>query len=405
MKKTKDRTCHGECKFNDAGSSFLVKSGSSYDKAKSAQRLEKWLDNMFSSYVPKTKDEIEISESSQMSLFGLNIKRPKKEDWLSCAYYSATGKMVKVLPNGLAEYTASIPADKETVTNFKWGIWYYNARELKPFADKYHIPVFVEYSSAGCRPCKYFKNNVYDNAEFQAWVRAQRCLFCRIEIEEGESWSDPANFPQPYAVDQWIGKNPDITLSLPYLGFYWNREDGEVRKDVKSYHFNPGQDEPPYSIPALQQLIEDFIAEYKPTEEMSAHFAPPPIDQTLNAQLGTVQCKHYDYNFQNDVTCQLLSADLTAYNGNYLSTVYYTEQYEHLTSLTGPGADDYKLADIEKMAKEITAQAYLGEYDGDGILYPCDVKKELSCKQGSFALSAIAADGKLTVYDKICKGT
>lgn len=192
-------------------------------------------------------------------------------------------------------------------------------------------------------------------------------------------------------------------MSLPYLGFYWNREDGEVRKDVKSYHFNPGQDEPPYSIPALQQLIEDFIAEYKPTEEMSAHFAPPPIDQTLNAQLGTVQCKHYDYDFQNDVTCQLLSADLTAYNGNYLSTTYYTEQIQHLSGLSSDG--NYTAAEIRKMAADITARAYLGEYDGDGILYPCDLKKELSCKQGSFALSAIAADGKLTVYDKICKGT
>ena len=59
------------------------------------------------------------------------------------------------------------------------------------------------------------------------------------------------------------------------------------------------------------------------------------------------------------------------------------------------------------MITDITSRAYLGEYDGDGILYPCDAKKELSCKQGSFALSAIAADGsgKLTVYDKICRGT
>lgn len=358
---TKMQTVHGECKFNDAGSSFLVKSGSSYDKDKSAQRFEKWLNDMFSEYQAKFKDDIEIPENSQMSLFGLNIKRPKPEDWLSCVYYSASGKAVKVLPTGLAEYTASTPVDKETVTNFKWGIWYYNARELKPFADKYHIPVFVEYSSAGCRPCKYFKNNVYDDAEFQAWVRTQRCLFCRIEIEEGESWTDQARCPQPYAVDQWIGKNPDVTLSLPYLGFYWNRPDGEVRKEVKSYHFNPGQDEPPYSIVDLEQMVEDFISEYDPSPEEARAFTPPAVEKTANEQLGTVQCRYYTYDEKADITSQVLSADLTAYNYNYLTGDYFRQVFSTMSDLTADGA--YTAGEVQKMVSDVTARAYVSAYD------------------------------------------
>ena len=231
-------------------------------------------------------------------------------------------------------------------------------------------------------------------------MRETKCLFCRIEIEDGESWSDPNRFPQPYAVDQWIGKNPDVTLSLPYLGFYWNRADGEVRKEVKSYHFNPGEDDPPYSIADLEQLVEDFISEYSPTPEETERFSPPGISSYLNGALGTVQCRYYEYDESLDINSQILSADLTAYNYAYLTGDYFLQVSSAMSDLTADGA--YTKDEVLKMVSDVTARAYLGEYDSDGIFFPCDSKKELSCKQGMFALSS--EDGaRLSVYSKICR--
>ena len=293
-------TCHGQAKYNNAAASFLIKSGSSYDKAKSAQNFGKWLDGMLSSYVAAVKEQIAIPEDSTMSLFGLNLKRPLSSDWLSCAYYSKTGKMTAVLPTGGIEYSASVQVNKETVTNFKYGTWYYNASQLKEYADRRHIPVFIEYSSAGCEPCRYFKQHIYDNADFQSWVKKSPYLFCRVEIESGESWTDPVRFPQPYAVDQWVGN--DVSRLPPHICWYWNRPDGEVFKEAVSYHFSPGQSEPPFSMEQLMQMTEDKFAEYSPSDAERNAYAPPEIFQAANPSFGTVQYRYYDLSKDGDIS-------------------------------------------------------------------------------------------------------
>ncbi len=46
-------------------------------------------------------------------------------------------------------------SDKTTITDFdiESGKWYYNIRELKAYADREHLPIYMIYSSAGCNPC------------------------------------------------------------------------------------------------------------------------------------------------------------------------------------------------------------------------------------------------------------
>ena len=58
-----------------------------------------------------------------------------------------------------------------TTDDFRFGIWYYNARQLKEYADTNNIPVFLEFSSANCEPCKDFKQNTFNNSNFQSAVK------------------------------------------------------------------------------------------------------------------------------------------------------------------------------------------------------------------------------------------
>jgi len=138
--------------------------------------------------------------------------------------------------------------------------------QLRTYADLTHIPVFVEYSSAGCDPCVYFKKNVYNNTDFQDWVKDSPYLFCRIEIESYESFSNPSLYPQPYYVDKvWAkekyGETPGY---IPIMMWYWNKGDGNLVFDLSSYHFNPSAkgSNPPFSMDELMQMTNDKFKGY-----------------------------------------------------------------------------------------------------------------------------------------------
>lgn len=86
--------------------------------------------------------------------------------------------------------------DEYSKINFKTGRWYYNAQQLKQFADKWHIPVVIEYSSKGCTPCEYWARNSFNNESFQDWIKNQKFLFCRVEKKSAnESWLDTEKYP------------------------------------------------------------------------------------------------------------------------------------------------------------------------------------------------------------------
>ena len=56
--------------------------------------------------------------------------------------------------------------DHYTVDDFRYGQWYYNAQQLKAFADAHHIPVLIEIGSKNCGPCEDFLADVYNNSTF-----------------------------------------------------------------------------------------------------------------------------------------------------------------------------------------------------------------------------------------------
>jgi hypothetical protein len=97
--------------------------------------------------------------------------------------YSSTGKEYKLSSNSQIEKYVAPEVDMVTTSGFKTGVWYYNASELKQYADDNRIPAFVEFSDYGCTPCTKFRTEIYERSEFQEWVAKQPYLFCRIETK------------------------------------------------------------------------------------------------------------------------------------------------------------------------------------------------------------------------------
>ena len=97
--------------------------------------------------------------------------------------YSSTGKEYKLSSDSQIEKYAAPEVDTVTTSNFKTGVWYYNAKELKEYADNSGIPAFVEFSDYGCTPCTKFRTEIYERQDFQEWVAKQPYLFCRIETK------------------------------------------------------------------------------------------------------------------------------------------------------------------------------------------------------------------------------
>ena len=149
--------------------------------------------------------------------------------------------------------------NKDEVSDFKPGVWYYNAEQLKKFADQNHVPVFVEYSDiGGCTKCKTYESLVYDNKEFQEWVREQPYFFCTVAVTSMMEFSIIPS--QPYFVrSQWS----DGKTSIPAVIFYWNKEDGTVLKNIKSLHSVPIDAD--YYLD-LEKEIEDNFKGYIPKQ-------------------------------------------------------------------------------------------------------------------------------------------
>ena len=147
--------------------------------------------------------------------------------------YSSTGTEYKLSSNSTVEKYIAPEVDTVTTSDFKTGVWYYNAKELKQYADNYGIPVFVEFSDYGCTPCTKFRTEIYERQEFQEWVAKQPYLFCRIETKNFGEFNRMAT--QPYFAKQVWAKGG--TVGLPCFIFYWNRQQDPVW-DMFGYHDN-----------------------------------------------------------------------------------------------------------------------------------------------------------------------
>lgn len=152
-------------------------------------------------------------------------------------YVSSTGKE-HVCMNDSVVYVPETRVDRYTTSNFKYGIWYRNIRELRQFADQAHQPLLLEFGSKGCDPCRDFKINTFNNQDFQDAVAAKPCLLAKVEIGDGESFDYPTDTQEFYASHE-IG---DPKTYIPQLVYYWSKSDGSTYKEIWNYNYrsDPG---------------------------------------------------------------------------------------------------------------------------------------------------------------------
>ena len=122
--------------------------------------------------------------------------------------------------------------DDETEDGFLPGVWYGNAIKLKEYADANHVPCFVEFSDAGCTPCKEFRSTIYNTPDFQKWVKNSGYYYCRIETQTHSMFNQFGT--NPYFVYHTWAK--ETSMIIPIFIYYWNKEDGTTVWNISSYH-------------------------------------------------------------------------------------------------------------------------------------------------------------------------
>ena len=386
------RTIIGKARLGNAYEAFQVKrtgSNKNYDPVKGAEKFQQWQDSYFDGFQP-VATSYDIVASGEMTLLGRNMGVPYQER-VKVRYFTSDGSWRDVSDNGKSTFDPEVRVDKYTTTNFKYGTWYYNASYVKKFADRFHIPVLIEYSSEGCDPCDYFKKNIYKDKAFQDWVSRMNCLFVRIEIKSGERWDDPHRYPQPYFVDhEWVGEG---TVSIPVFCWYWNKQDDQPpMKVTTTYHFSPGQTEPPFTMNDLMLSTEQFFSEYT----RNPAFNKVQVSSLYNTNL----CVIIGRTYENQPTEGELNENstvfecLSAYNYQYLtneSNPPFTTLTSQLTltggQLTGQDPDDpgfIPYADYWQLTNQtqvnnhamqyLSDVVYKGEFDCNGSYFPCDKK-------------------------------
>lgn len=167
-----------------------------FDSDSQAETTSRMIDNLVGSSgtvfdVSDFKTELERN----VGKFGSSLER--------IVLVSSSGTEYSVTGDRNFSYIPEVRVNRDVRTNFKYGTWYYNAIQLKEFADEHEIPVFVEFGDSGCSPCQVFKKEIFNNDEFQKWVKEQPYLFCKVETESNTQFSDPS-YEVPYFVNvEW----------------------------------------------------------------------------------------------------------------------------------------------------------------------------------------------------------
>lgn len=186
----------------------------------------------------------------------------------SCTYVSSSGRSFVCNNTSYIEYVPEARVDNYETEDFRYGIWYYNAQEVREFADKHNIPVLIEYSSVGCNPCIYFKRNVFNNSDFQAWVGKCPYLFCRVETEDDQNFDNSTAYPQAYYLNNvWARESPNFkNQGIPVFMWYWKKAGDQQASvwDISSYHFaaQAAGSKPPFSMEELMEMTDNKFSGY-----------------------------------------------------------------------------------------------------------------------------------------------
>ena len=252
----------------------------------SAQRDDYNLEQLVAE-LNSTTDEVQTtgsgSSGSETSIAAVNSKITKLgSSFPSVIFISSSGRSYTIT-NEAITFHMNWPVDMDTVKDFKYGIWYYNAKELRKFADDNGIPCFVEYSSAGCPPCEYFRTQIFNTREFQNWSAKSPYLFCRIETPEDakNAFVDNVNYPESYYVDKVWGKEiyKDNSIYLPVLLWYWKDKSGNLQvSEYSTYHYNPGKKN--LTAQELMDKIDNMFKNYKAEDKFKA---PPRTELSTNS--------------------------------------------------------------------------------------------------------------------------
>ena len=177
---------------------------------------------------------------------------------LSVTFVSSTGREW-ICANDSVVYAPETRVDHYTTSDFKYGIWYYNIRELKAFADANNLPLLLEFGSRGCDPCVDFKKNTFNDQEFQTEIASKPCLLCKVEIGNGEAFDRPTTTQAYYASHEF----GDPKTLIPQLVYYWKKASGEIYKKIWNYNYrsDPGNANYQTVLAKLDEMLGGYTGD------------------------------------------------------------------------------------------------------------------------------------------------
>ena len=252
-------------------------SGSINPDASYAETFKNKILESFSGYSgPQQEIKYQIKES--ITTFG-------RGEGLSVTYVSKTGNEY-VCSNDSIEHVPETKVDKETVDDFRYGIWYYNAREMKQYADEHGLPALFEYSSTACDPCRDFRKSTFDSQEFQSEIKKRPCLFSRVEIGEGEYFDHPTT-TQAYYVSHTLNKE---NTYIPCLIYYWKKPDGSVYQ--KAWNYNYRTDPANANYETVLAKLDSMLGDYSGDDR----YWPPDVTWSNNGKFQYYENEDGDEN-------------------------------------------------------------------------------------------------------------
>lgn len=181
-------------------------------------------------------------------------------------------------------------------SDFRYGVWYYNAEELRRFADANAAPVFAAYGPEGCAQYQHYYRNVFCDQDFQREVKGRKVFLCHVANADYSDYSLPGT-PARYMAREW----GDISQTdVPQLVFYWNRG-GQTTKVLWRYDSigDPGH----ANASTVLSKIDQYLAGFQ-----SDAFDPPAISEYASDD-QSVRYRRYD-NQPGDAYGKFFQADM-----------------------------------------------------------------------------------------------
>lgn len=282
---------------------------------------------------------------------------------LSVTFVSSTGKEW-ICANDSVVYTPETRVDHYTTSDFKYGIWYYNIKELKAFADSNNLPLLLEFGSVGCDPCKDFKKNTFNNQTFQTEITSRPCLLCKVEIGDGEAFDHPTT-TQAYYASHIVG-NPKTYI--PQLVYYWKKSSGETYKQIWNYNYrsDPGNANYQTLLTKLDAMLGDYSGD--------SRFVAPTI-QSFNGG----KYRFYERDSEDDLYGKYFVCDLKTSIASFSDcqiSVIGTGQVEGAVIISTLVVDSISQGDtidiLDGLYQYFTVDSSSRYYDLSGIIFTID---------------------------------